>query len=721
MRGNEFATARRMVILTSILFMCLLLWQSYSASRAHQQYQEALMNGVTDNLLLDIQEYFQRLRRDIDLFQRRHNDSISLLYHQGKNAKKETYFPTLHALKDELAHTRLFAIIDEQGDGVLKHITGDFLPACKEEVESTIKLGTQEQLFLHRSQSSVHFDILQPLLASPDHKAFFFTAFNPVEIEKLLKRYQLPHQQLFLMRTDNAGKIELSTEKRHGIHSKMVMSAKELSYFSYVKPIPGTRWQLAIRLEPEYSSWLYLEGLLKAGLIWLLITLFVYVFYQMQKTRIAKSIQMEEQLSYRDNHDKLTGLANRTYFDHSLSQLLASHTEEGASRGVVLHIDIDQFQVLNNSFGYAVGDRVLFELSLAIKKQLDDSATMCRLGNDEFAILLPSLPHSQSKRVAERLRQYIQEIDLKEVHRNTQITASIGVINLDEEQLEAEQVLASLNLCVKLAKQKGRNRVQMYQSNDQQLQQHAQEMAILHDLSTAVRNKQLILFRQEIKPLHEQLAYKKYEILVRMNTPEGEIIPPNVFIPAAEKYGLIKKLDQAVIEKTLSTLCRHPNDNDHYSINLSGATLSDKDTVNNIQALFNTFHIDARRITFEITETSAISHYDSAIKLIKQLTAIGCQFSLDDFGSGVSSFSYLQQLPVSTIKIDGAFVHDIDTNAINRIFVENILRTTSAMNKLTVAEYVENANIERILTEIGIHYGQGYHIDKPSKWLDAED
>lgn len=718
---SEFASTRRLVLLTSVLFLCLLLWQSYSASHVHQQYQEALMDDVAEDVLSEVQSYFQRMRREIDLFQRRHHDAISNLYGKRSQATKDEYFPTLHALKDELAHTRLFALIDENGDGLLKHITGDFLPSCKEEVTSTVINGTQEQLFLHRSETSVHFDLLQPLIASPNHKAYFFTAFNPVVLENILKRYQLPHQQLFLMRSDNLGKIELSSEHLPSAPHKMVMSAEELNSFSFIKAIPGTRWQIAIRLAPEYSSRLYIDGLFKAIIIWVLLTLIIYAFYRMQKIGILKSIQMEEQLSYRDNHDKLTGLANRAYFDQSLSQELNQHVDESSSRGAVFHIDIDQFQVLNNTFGYATGDRVLFQLSLAIKEQLDSSATMCRLGNDEFAILLPSLPHAQSQRAAEQLRQFIQQLDLSNIHRNTQVTASIGVINLDDEQLEAEQVLSSLNLCVKLAKQKGRNRVQMYQSNDVQLQQHAHEMAILHDLSTAIRNKQLILYRQEIKPLHEELPYKKYEILVRMMSPAGEIIPPNVFIPAAEKYGLIKQLDRAVIEKTLSTLCRHPNDKDHYSINLSGASLSDKDTVDNIQTLLETFHIKANRISFEITETSAISHYDSAIKLINELTSIGCQFSLDDFGSGVSSFSYLQQLPVSTIKIDGAFVHDIDTNAINRIFLENILRTASAMNKLTVAEYVENANIERILIEIGIHYGQGYFINKPSKWHDAED
>jgi len=673
------------------------------------------MDAVTDRILSDYQEYFTQLRLEIDLFQQKQLNAISTLQENGDKASSKQYMEVLKSLRSEIKNTRLFALIDEQGKGSLKHITGDFLPACVEEISSTVASGSQEHLFLHRSGKSVHFDLLQPLSTNAGEGKYFFVAFNPDVLNSLLSKYQLPHQQLFLMRADNAGEIELTTESVD--YTSMLIGSAELDEFSFVKAIPNTRWQLAIRLSPKYSSNLYQQGLFKALAVWLVLALLVYGFYRLQTKRTHSHLKIKQELAFKENHDPLTGLVNRVRFEAVMKEKINDHQQEVSNDiGVAFHIDIDKFQVINNSFGYAVGDTYLHKASLGLQNFLPENAIVSRLGSDEFAILLPTLKFVEAKSFAHEIRLFFQNISITALNEETSLTASVGAVILDDSQRDAEQVFSSLSQAVSLAKEKGRNRVQIYQSDDKQLIHHAKEMVAIHDISNALQDNRLVLYRQEIKALSDQKS-THFEILVRMISPEGEIVMPNNFIPAAEKYGIIRNVDHWVIENTFKAMAKLENDLDTcYSINLSGSTLADRDIFDQVIVLFERYKIAPQRICFEITETSAITHLKSALHFMDNMTAYGCSFSLDDFGSGLSSFSYLQKLPVNIIKIDGCFVRDIDSNEVNRIFVENIKRTASAMNKKTVAEFVENAEIESLLTEIGIDYGQGYHIHKPELW-----
>ena len=674
------------------------------------------MKSVTENIRSDYQRYFNELRVEIDAFQQQHRQAISQLNLTAKNAKKEDYMLVFQALKSTIKHSRLFAIIDENGDAILRHITGDFLPSCEQEVASTIKLHRQEHLFLHRTETSVHFDLLQPLLIDGGSQQYFFVAFNPDVLQELLIKYQLPYQQLFLMRTDNIGKIELTTEDTKKQYQKMMMSADEIDSFSYSVAISGTQWQLAIRLDEEYSSEVFIEGIVKALVIWLVLTFFIYAFHQLQKKRYKKHSILKQALAYKDNYDGLTGLDNRASFHKHLTKTISTTDK---LKGVVFHIDIDQFQVINNTYGYATGDKYLYKLSISLKEFLADSAIISRLANDEFAILMPELNDQEAKSYAHEIRKFISQMHISQLPQDISITASIGAVVLDESQLDSEQVLASLTQAVSLAKQKGRNRVQLYQSDDPQLALHAQEMASIHDLALALENNQLVLYRQEIKTLQKQdESNQHFEILVRMKTPQGELKAPGYFIPAAEKYGLIKQLDRWVLATTFKAMSENKQDINDYSINLSGLTIADRDIYDYVISIFEKYQISPSRICFEVTETSAISHLKSALHFMSQMKELGCFFSLDDFGSGLSSYSYLQKLPVDIIKIDGSFVHDIHQNKVNRIFVENIQRTAVAMGKRTVAEFIESAEIKNILVDIGIHYGQGYHLHKPEFWYE---
>lgn len=713
---REQKLSRRLFVFTSLMFLGLLLWQSISSSVLHKSYQQSLMKSVTENIRNDYQRYFNELRVEIDAFQQKYRQEISQLNTSADKANEEDYMKVLKPLLTSIKHTRLFAIIDENGDGVLKHITGNFLPSCEKEIALTISQQKQEHLFLHRSKSSVHFDLLQPLLTNNGKGHFFFVAFNPDVLQELLIKYQLPHQQLFIMRTDKVGKIELTTENTEQNYQKMMMSVDEIENFSYSTPIAGTKWQLAIRLDEKYNSEIFFQGIIKAIVIWLVLTFFIYAFYRIEKKRLKKQHVLKQALAYKDNYDSLTGLDNRASFHKHLVQSINANLEQ---QGVAFHIDIDQFQIINNTYGYAAGDKYLYQLSVSLKEFLPDNAIISRLTNDEFALLLPELNYDNAKSYAHEIRKFISQMHISQLPQDISITASVGAVVLDNKQLNSEQVLASLAQAVSLAKQKGRNRVQLYQSDDKLLTQHAQEMASIHDLALALENNHLVLYRQEIKTLQNQKEDNlHYEVLVRMNTAGGELKAPGYFIPAAEKYGLIKQLDRWVIAATFKAISENESDTNHYSINVSGLTLADRDIYDYVELMFKTHQVSPTRICFEITETYAITHLKSALHFISQMKALGCYFSLDDFGSGLSSFSYLQKLPVDIIKIDGSFVHDIHKNKVNRIFVENIQRTAVAMGKKTVAEFIESEEIANILIEIGVSYGQGYHLHKPEFWFE---
>lgn len=721
---QELISSKKLVVMTSLVFLILIIWNAYSSIRLHQDYQNSLMDSVTNNVLSEYQEHLANLRLAVDQFQFRNAQAIAELNMQGSNAKKADYIKLLNQLKDDIPDVRLFAIVDSKGMGTLRHITGDFLQDCKDEIHTTLQFGTQEHLFLHRSKTSVHYDLLQPLAADTSSNSFFFVAFNPTVFEALLRKYKLPFQQLFLLRSDNVGKIELSTEAEVEADKTVVMSMEEVNAFNFLKDIPSTRWQIAIRLAHQYTTNIIVESLMKSFILWLCLTSLIYGFYRAQKSRIRKQIKVQQALDFKDAHDELTGSINRSTFEQRLTEFLKEHSNQTQERGVVLLVDIDQFQLINNTYGYSEGDRCLFLLASAMNQYLYDNVSVSRLGNDEFAILLPELSHTSAQKFAEVLRQKITKLDLSEVSSDISLTASIGIIQLDGMHKDSESIFGALAKSVTLAKQKGRNRVQLYQSDDKALLQHAQEMEVVKDISAALTEHQFVLYRQSLKCLTQNgnTQDKKFEVLVRLKGKDKQIIAPGVFIPAAEKYGLITQLDRWVIKATFAAIALdHEDTTSHYSINLSGLTLADNDIKRYVKQMFDAFAISPSRIGFEITETNVITHLETAKDFIQSMIELGCEFSLDDFGSGLSSFSYLQELPVHYIKIDGAFVKDICENRLNQVFVESMHNVAKEMGKSTIAEFVEDEHIEQHLVSIGIDYAQGYHHHKPEHWFEYKD
>ena len=440
----------------------------------------------------------------------------------------------------------------------------------------------------------------------------------------------------------------------------------------------------------------------------------VIVFQDVRHTR-----RLTRQLSYQASHDALTGLFNRLKFEEHLNELLASVASDPQEHALC-YLDMDQFKIVNDTCGHIAGDELLRQISVALQDVIRKEDMLARLGGDEFGVLLKNCPLDQARQIAEKLRQSIKALRFAWRDKTFEIGVSIGVVAITPDNLDSASIMSAADLSCYAAKDMGRNRIHVYQPTDAALTQRHGEMRWATQIVEALNENRFLLFRQTIQAVAaggKNLEHS--EILIRMQGTDGGIIMPDSFIPAAERYNMMPNIDRWVIRETFSALADGvfgPSGNDAgrmVAINLSGASLGDEELLNFIRASQEEFGISFSEVCFEITETVAISNLSRATQLIRELRALGCRFALDDFGSGLSSFAYLKNLPVDYIKIDGSFVKDMATDSIDRAMVEAINQIGQIMKIQTIAEWVENEAALAILKEIGIDFAQGYHIDKP--------
>ena len=423
-------------------------------------------------------------------------------------------------------------------------------------------------------------------------------------------------------------------------------------------------------------------------------------------------------LSWQATHDALTGLANRREFEFRLEQALLNLTRQ-PGRHALMFLDLDQFKLVNDTCGHAAGDELLRHICALLQSGLREGDTLARLGGDEFGILLENCSPESSERIAEILRQTVQNLHFVWKGRPFVTTVSIGVVHVAQNPTTLESLLRAADMACYMAKEKGRNRVQLYHVDDSELSLRFGEMAWVQRLHMALEENRFCLYAQEIATLgHVETGGGHVEILLRLHDEAGRMILPNSFIPAAERYGLMTSLDRWVVENVFKIIAQciaqqHEAPMAMCAINLSGITIGDDDFLIFLRQQFVIHRIPPEMICFEITETSAISNLASAIKFINELKGLGCYFSLDDFCAGMSSFAYLKHLPVDFLKIDGSFVRDMLDDPINRAMVEVINHIGHVMGKRTIAEFVETPQIEQALLEIGVDYAQGYNIERP--------
>jgi two-component system CheB/CheR fusion protein len=451
----------------------------------------------------------------------------------------------------------------------------------------------------------------------------------------------------------------------------------------------------------EYSSYPVMENGVIAGA--------VVVFRDVTEAR-----SMAMQLEYQATHDALTGLANRREFQIRLDHALLKARHEERSH-VLLFLDLDQFKVVNDTSGHAAGDELLRTLADQFKGMIRSGDTLARLGGDEFGLLLESCDLEYGLKLAERIRQAVQEFRFAWEGNNFTIGVSIGVVPITADSLNTAAVLAAADTACYSAKDAGRNRVKVYRPDDTAFMRRQGDMRWIGQLHQALREDQMQLYYQTLRPLTDRAEEGLHiELLLRMKTYNGEFISPSAFLPAAERAGLTPEIDRWVVNRSFAWLSTHatPEKLALCSINLSGHSLSDRDFLDFVIQQFEKHGLDPRRVCFEVTETAAIANLSNARRLFSTLSKMGARFALDDFGTGMSSYGYLKSLPVDFLKIDGSFVKDIATDPIDLALVKSINDIGHVMGKQTIAEFVENEEIFQKVKELDVDFAQGYHIDR---------
>ena len=432
---------------------------------------------------------------------------------------------------------------------------------------------------------------------------------------------------------------------------------------------------------------------------------------------VSESRELNRKLSYHASHDILTGLVNRREFENKLERAVKAAQNRETSYALC-YLDLDQFKIVNDTCGHSAGDALLGQLGALLKSRIRWRDTVARLGGDEFGVLLESCSLDEAIKTSEELRETVKEFRFVWEDRTFRLGVSIGIVPISAENHDVAALLSAADSACAAAKEAGRNRIHCYQENDIDLMRRRKEMQWAARINNALEENRFELFRQTILPLQDNVSGSHYEILLRMRDENGHIVAPDLFIAAAERFGITPAIDRWVIENTFRWLVSEADERERLamcSINLSGLSIGDDKFLPFVTEQLQTSGLDAEKICFEITETAAIASYSQANRFIQALKEFGCRFALDDFGTGLSSFGYLKHFPVDYLKIDGSFVKEILHDPIDREMVRSINEIGHLTGKQTIAEFAENEDIIAMLKGMGVDFAQGYGVSEPKR------
>ncbi|MCX7043468.1 MAG: EAL domain-containing protein [Gammaproteobacteria bacterium] len=432
---------------------------------------------------------------------------------------------------------------------------------------------------------------------------------------------------------------------------------------------------------------------------------------------ITELRDLNEMLFYQAAHDPLTGLYNRREFGRRLDAAL-ERVDSGGPPSALLYFDLDQFKIINDTSGHNVGDQLLSQLAALLASHLYEGETLARLGGDEFGILLESTSREQALEFAERMRLEIDGFVFSSEQRIYAVSVSVGLVLLDRPGMSQREVLSLADTACYMAKERGRNRVQLYSEKDADTMLRRSEMEWASRLRQALLDDRFVLHFQELAGLQPAQAGEglHMELLIRLRDEDGTMVPPGAFIPAAERFGLMLQLDRWVVETAFANFDRlHPKGSPVHmcAINLSALTIEDDTFAPFVLERLQRYGVPPASVCFEITETAAVASMIRVVELMGTLRKVGCKFSLDDFGAGMASFGYLKNLPVDYVKIDGSFIRNLQTDPISASIVRAVTDIGHQLGLKVVAEWVGEAQTIDVLREAGVDYAQGFHVHRP--------
>lgn len=430
---------------------------------------------------------------------------------------------------------------------------------------------------------------------------------------------------------------------------------------------------------------------------------------------ITERVQNEVKLAFLADHDPLTGCFNRRRFQVELERSLDTVRRHASLQGAVLYLDLDRFKNINDTRGHSAGDTILLQVVAELHKLLRNVDVVGRLGGDEFAIITLDNGRSGALSLAERINKQLGFINTNYLEISQRITASIGIAYFGAEDINATELMAQADMAMYQAKNRQRGSWHVYSPNDQVRENILVNLSWEKRITQGFSDDQFEVHLQPVMALADN-TIQHYEVLLRLRLENGELAMPEQFISRAEHGGQIQELDRWVIRKALRTVANFPPEHQHtqIAINLSAINIGKASMLTALEQAIKASGIDPRRIIFELTETAAVSDFAAAHQFISAIRALGCAFSLDDFGSGFSSFYYLKHLPVDYIKIDGSFIRGLTDRPDDQIFVRAMVDLARGYGKKIVAEHVEDAAVLEMLREFGVNYVQGYHIGRPA-------